>query len=137
MFTKPSSPSLGISFFYTRQCQQTCSYYASRFAAILPECENSATKEKVIDENLQRLEVIGMTTIPIINASGEVVHCKFLVQKRGFTVPGIRTMRELGVTISLIMDEAEVQLPKLIAKNILLCENASGDMKTANPIQSL
>ncbi len=67
-----------------------------------------------------------MTTIPIINASGEVVHCEFLVQERGFTLLWVRAMRESGVTISLLMDKAEFQS---IAKNILLCENASGGMK--------
>ncbi len=33
------------------------------------------------------------------------------------------------MTISLLMDKAEFQLPKSIATNILLCENASGGMK--------
>ncbi len=89
------------AFFYTRHCQQTCSYYASRLAEILPQCENSAHEWNVIGANPQPLEFIGMTTIPIINASDEVVHTDFLVQKRGFTLLGVRAMRKLGITISV------------------------------------
>ncbi len=59
------------------------------------------TKEKVIGANLQPLQFLGMTTIPITNGYGDAVHCDFLVQKRGFTFLGVRAMRRLGLTISL------------------------------------
>ncbi len=68
--------------------------------------------------NLPPLEFIGMTTIHIINASGEVVHWDILLQKRGLTFLGMWAMRKLGVAISLHTCKAEPERPKAIAKTI-------------------
>ncbi len=79
-----------------------------------PTANIRLTKEKVIGANLQPLQFIGMTTIPIINGSGDAVQCDFLVQKKGFTLLGVRAMRKLGITISFRKVKEEPKYPEPI-----------------------
>ncbi len=77
-----------------------------------PNAKLQPTKEKVIGANLQPLQFLGMTTIPIIYGSGVAVHCDFLVQKRGFILLGVRAMRKLGITISFRKVKEEPKHPE-------------------------
>ncbi len=67
---------------------------------LYPNAKLKPTKETVICANMQPLQFLDGTTIPIINGHGNAVHCEFLVQKRGVMLLGILAMPRLGKTSS-------------------------------------
>ncbi len=113
MFLNPSGPALGkLILLYTRECQQTCSYYVSR-----PKCENAAHEGKALGATLQQLRFLGMTTIPISSANNVAAHCDFLVQERGSPLLGLRATRKLGITIYLLTINKESTHSEALSPN--------------------
>ncbi len=70
----------------------------------------------------QPLKFRGIATLPLFNGHGDAVHIYFLVQKRDFTLLGVRAMHKLGISISCWKVKEEPKHPKPVPPSTHNCD---------------